>query len=616
MGNHQNYELLGGRCRYCFNHLTNDNSTTVDNHTQIHDTPDNNDNCNQDEIDRLKIELSAKCVDISTTNVPMNSVSTDEERRKYKKKNNRKKSEYIKRKEIPDGKRNSDLRDIVDEEIAYLRREASDEFTLNISLKNLNNNLSKSVSKNNKNNIFEFQAKIYISTGFNKSNLEQFVNLGNTALKKLQNKNIEFTEKIKFVYQFGKSQVIKIEILSYSSYNSNVNNETVSNTNLVTNEFYINVNTLVTEKFDFLSLPFQFQNNDSTNITKDYLRKNTYNSISSTSEKNQKLELTFERNIDNEPELGLFLEFNYLSMSFLANKLYYIIYYVKDLKEYSKSENRNNDNRKEIFRANQRYGKNPIYFNPSYLLKSFLEIYPHLIFEFNDRNGYVGEFTLSKIDIEYLMNKSNSLTVTVIDKLNTNSSGTGSSKAYYFTNFSRIGKAKIRCKKTTNQYFLDYLNNGLDINFAIGIDYTSSNLDPQKNNSLHTLRAEGKNHYENAIRSFGNILSNYDKSNLYPVLGFGGVPIGKNLISHCFNVNGLANPNIEGVENVIKTYKESLKKVKLLGPTKFSLLIKAVLNDMIKLRKIKENEVREASNVKIGSGFGGSSGASSISIQK
>jgi len=425
--------------------------------------------------------------------------------------------------------------------------------------------------------------------------------------------NIEFSEEFRFSYNFGRSQIIKIIVVT--KHNMNIN------------EYYFNMGSMVSEQFHEFSLPFQYEQNSSINVTKEYLKLNTNSFINTNSnsdnnvtttnnvmDKGQQIEMVFKRNMDEEPELAFFLEFNFVSMQYLANKLFYKISYLKEtkknkeiklenggkqsnqgsptLKHYKENENNksNYENSKnncennyestqekiEIFSSNERYGKNPIYFDPAYILKSFLKSNITLVFDFTDKNGYIGEVILTKLELSSIERKS--YTTHIIDK-----------------NGCIVCKVKISCKKIPSRYFLDYLNHGLDINFAIGIDYTSSNLDPSKPNSLHTLKGDGKNQYENAIRSFGNILSHYDKSNSVPsipVFGFGGIPKGKNLISHCFNINGMTNPNIDGIENVIKIYKESLKKVKLLGPTKINLLIKAVLSDIIKVRKQKEDEVK------------------------
>ncbi|CDW80204.1 copine family protein [Stylonychia lemnae] len=69
--------------------------------------------------------------------------------------------------------------------------------------------------------------------------------------------------------------------------------------------------------------------------------------------------------------------------------------------------------------------------------------------------------------------------------------------------------------------FLDYINNGWELNFVVAIDYTGSNGDPSMRSSLHT-KSEF-NQYQKAIFSIGSIIENYDSDKRYLVYGFGGV---------------------------------------------------------------------------------------------
>lgn len=70
--------------------------------------------------------------------------------------------------------------------------------------------------------------------------------------------------------------------------------------------------------------------------------------------------------------------------------------------------------------------------------------------------------------------------------------------------------------------FLEYLKAGWGISLSIAIDYTGSNGDYTKPDSLHYLG--GYNQYEHAIKSVGAILENYDSDKSFPVYGFGGIP--------------------------------------------------------------------------------------------
>lgn len=73
----------------------------------------------------------------------------------------------------------------------------------------------------------------------------------------------------------------------------------------------------------------------------------------------------------------------------------------------------------------------------------------------------------------------------------------------------------------------------------------------------------------------GDILNQYDSDNVYPFYGFGGAPtfMGENKVSHCFPLNGKKNAEIATIDQVLRTYQENSKQVKLLGPTCFAPIL-------------------------------------------
>lgn len=67
--------------------------------------------------------------------------------------------------------------------------------------------------------------------------------------------------------------------------------------------------------------------------------------------------------------------------------------------------------------------------------------------------------------------------------------------------------------------FLDYIQGGTQMHFAVAIDFTSSNgvhTDPK---SLHHLCDKKMNHYELALRGVGETLRHYDSDQLFPAFG-------------------------------------------------------------------------------------------------
>ena len=132
--------------------------------------------------------------------------------------------------------------------------------------------------------------------------------------------------------------------------------------------------------------------------------------------------------------------------------------------------------------------------------------------------------------------------------------------------------------------FIDLLKLGVQINLGIGVDYTSSNGPPNSKNSLHCINDSEPNQYERAIRSCGSIVAYYDYDQKFPLYGFGGQKYGDRQANHCFAVNNKEDdPEIQGIEQVVKTYKESLNYIILSGPTYFSPLIRKVNQSMREL---------------------------------
>ena len=146
--------------------------------------------------------------------------------------------------------------------------------------------------------------------------------------------------------------------------------------------------------------------------------------------------------------------------------------------------------------------------------------------------------------------------------------------------YGKLGNLEIAYNISKKMIFENFIQKGT-IHLEIAIDYTESNGDPSDPSSLHYMLGDEKNDYEEAIKSCADIIAYYDSDQLFPVYGFGGIPDGSEEVSHCFNINfNNDDPNISQVDNILKFYKESLKKVKLNGPTYFSYVIKKVIDNI------------------------------------
>jgi len=156
----------------------------------------------------------------------------------------------------------------------------------------------------------------------------------------------------------------------------------------------------------------------------------------------------------------------------------------------------------------------------------------------------------------------------------------------------KIADLKVHGCETEKVYsFTEYLSAGYEISLIGGIDFTYSNGNPSNPTSIHYNEGEA-NQYESAIKSIGNILSDYDSDKKYPFYGFGAVPKHMNSsateVSHCFPLNGNAsNPEISGIDSVLQEYKNVLNEVKFLGPTKFAPLITEARNQVLQCKNPK-----------------------------
>uniref|UniRef100_A0A8C8IYX9 Copine VIII n=1 Tax=Oncorhynchus tshawytscha TaxID=74940 RepID=A0A8C8IYX9_ONCTS len=116
-----------------------------------------------------------------------------------------------------------------------------------------------------------------------------------------------------------------------------------------------------------------------------------------------------------------------------------------------------------------------------------------------------------------------------------------------------------------------------EINFTVAIDFTASNGNPSQPTSLHYMSPYQLNAYAMALRAVGEIIQDYDSDKMFPALGFGAKLPPDGRVSHEFALNGNPqNPYCSGIEGVMEAYYQSLKSVRLYGPTHFSPVINHV----------------------------------------
>ena len=156
-------------------------------------------------------------------------------------------------------------------------------------------------------------------------------------------------------------------------------------------------------------------------------------------------------------------------------------------------------------------------------------------------------------------------------------------------NHMLVGNCIINYNKEKKISFAEKLSNKkMQINLEIAIDYTASNKPPDDPKSNHYLNLYDLNDYEKAMKYCCEILAPYDADQLFPVYGFGGIPSVLNGVpnennpepSHCFNINFDEKAEIQGIDNILRIYRESLRKITLKGNTKLGYILKKVMKNI------------------------------------
>ena len=140
---------------------------------------------------------------------------------------------------------------------------------------------------------------------------------------------------------------------------------------------------------------------------------------------------------------------------------------------------------------------------------------------------------------------------------------------------------------STSKLFSDYVKAGLDIDFFVAIDFTSSNGDARIPGTLHYYKDGMSNDYMDAIESIGSEVEKYSKSKEFPVWGFGAkfpsdespeIPVEELPVRHIFQC-GYAQSAV-GTQGVLDAYRGVLRLVQfyMSGPTVIQPVMKAALS--------------------------------------
>ena len=149
----------------------------------------------------------------------------------------------------------------------------------------------------------------------------------------------------------------------------------------------------------------------------------------------------------------------------------------------------------------------------------------------------------------------------------------------------------VKCELIRTHSFLDYINNGCELNLIIGIDFTGSNVDTATGQNLHNSDLN-QNNYFSAIQKLSKILLNFDTDKNIPLFGFGAMVDESyyNDISHWFALNGnIFRPEVQDITGIEEWYKKNMNSILYSGPTYFAPLLR-YWNDMVKFESEKNNK--------------------------
>eukprot|EP01080_Neovahlkampfia_damariscottae_P005671 gene5671-9492_t len=201
------------------------------------------------------------------------------------------------------------------------------------------------------------------------------------------------------------------------------------------------------------------------------------------------------------------------------------------------------------------------------------------IYDFNSsgHHGYVGTVESSVQNLKYSPHVGDVAAVATLQTLKLTTKG----KIFEVVNSDKYSKSKtyinsglLEIEMTKHYDFFDYLRSGLEISLMVAIDFSGGssygiNRFIKSIEEVDATVEESTTDFEESIQVVGSVLDKYDSDHRYPVYGFG--------VEGCdwFACNGdNNNPEVEGIEGVIKAYKSAQTTINPSRSSKFSPLIK------------------------------------------
>jgi len=143
--------------------------------------------------------------------------------------------------------------------------------------------------------------------------------------------------------------------------------------------------------------------------------------------------------------------------------------------------------------------------------------------------------------------------------------------------------------------FLDYIQNGTELDFTIAIDFTRSNGPINDTSSLHYLSDHVPNQYQIALRALGEILQYYCRTQTFNAYGFGAkLPGDAEHVHFAFPLNfTTGDPTVQGIDGLLAAYIEAVGAVTLSAPANFLPVIRKAAHRAFGFQKRGDNHKYE-----------------------
>lgn len=121
--------------------------------------------------------------------------------------------------------------------------------------------------------------------------------------------------------------------------------------------------------------------------------------------------------------------------------------------------------------------------------------------------------------------------------------------------------------------YVEFLRGGCSVDVRFAIDFTGSNGDPKRPDSLHHyVHGGGYNQYMTVMERIASIVLPLDSDGMVRLSGFGGLV--ENCLSFFFPLAANGNFEVRGIDGMFAAYLDAIQRVPLSGPTNLAETIK------------------------------------------